>query len=526
MTLDFSQLKQDINKLNDQIENLNFSYKTFEAYRQFITNEVETIDTLRNSLFTSIKIFAKIKKKKRKLGLANKLSRNCMLKRRKVEEKDFVNNQIKPAINNERSKAVTLSENNTHDENEIIFKIPEGLEKSCYICKIKYSDVHFFYDMLCFQCAKINYEKRHQSFDFEGKIAVVTGCRIKIGYQMCLFLLRNNCRVIGTSRFSKDAFLRFSKEPDFDKFKHLLTLYPLDLRDIRSVDKFISYLYTNFEKLDILINNAAQTLRHPTQFYKHLIDIETKSLESFNNQEIYKILPYKHEELWYKSDSSMIEDIDQNSVACCLNEKTFFNNNNDDVSLSFIQSQVKIVKEDFTPNMNYFPSNILDKNQQQVDLTEKSSWKLEIDDINLFEFLETQFINSFSPFFLCSKLKKLMSHGEYESRFIVNVSSMEGKFNRRFKSTQHCHTNMSKASLNMLTRTCGRYFAKHKIFMTSVDTGWVSEMNPNQLFKYDRTVPLDEIDGAMRVLDPVIEGYSKKKFLHSIFLKDYKETDW
>jgi NAD(P)-dependent dehydrogenase (short-subunit alcohol dehydrogenase family) len=524
MTLDLIQLKADINKLNDQIESLNYSYKTFDIYQDFITNEREKIEKLRNSLYTSVRICDKLKRKKRKFGFQKKISSICLIKKRKVEEKDFVNNQLTPAISFECSLATTLPDNSNKGENEIIFKFPEGFQKKCYICKIKYSEVHSFYDQLCFQCAKINYDKRNQNFNFEGKIALVTGCRIKIGYQICLFLLRNKCRVIGTSRFSKDAFLRFSKEQDFDSFKELITIFPLDLRDIRSVDKFITYLNTNFEKLDILINNAAQTLRHSTQFYKHLLDIETKPLESFQNVEIYKILPYQDRELWSKSTNiSMIEGNDHNTVACCVdNEDT----NNNDVSLSFMQSQIKILKEDFTPDTRYFPINILDKDQQQVDLTEKNSWKLEIDDINLFEFAETQFINSFSPFFLCSRLKKLMSNGDYESRYIVNVSSMEGKFNRRFKSTQHCHTNMSKASLNMLTRTCGRYFAKYKIFMTSVDTGWVSEMNPSHLFNYDRTVPLDELDGAMRVLDPIIEGYTKKKYLHSVFLKDYKETEW
>ena len=515
MPIDFKQLKEDLIKLNSQIEELNFSYKNFDQLSKFIIDEVKSIDNLRNSLYTTTRIFSNLKKKKRKLNLQEKISTVCLLKRKKIQEKDFVNNQLKPELTEICSNLPTVDKN----EDETI-KLSTEFKKTCYICKTKFSELHFFYDLLCGPCANLSYEKRQQKFDFTGKIAVVTGCRIKIGYQICLFLLRNNCTVIGTSRFPKDAFLRISKEEDFQTFKHLIRIYPLDLRDIRAVDKFVTYLYSNFDKLDILINNAAQTLRHSTQFYKHLLDIETKPLVSFNDEDIYKILPFQEIEVWTKNTSTvMLEEQNNNSN----NQVSLINN---DVSFSFIQSQLPILDVDFNPDMSKFPTNVLDKDHQQVDLTEKNSWKLEIDDLNIFEFAETQLINSFSPFYLCSKLKKLMSNGVYESRYIVNVSSMEGKFDRRFKSTQHCHTNMSKASLNMMTRTCGRYFALSKIYMTCVDTGWVSEMNPFNLFKYDRTVPLDEIDGAMRVLDPIIKGYSKNIYMHSIFLKDYNETTW
>ena len=395
--------------------------------------------------------------------------------------------------------------------------LPQELIQICYICKNKYRRVHFFYDKLCPACAELNYKKRTQDCDFTGKIAIVTGCRIKIGYQICLYLLRKNCMVIGTTRFSKDSFLRFSKEPDFSNFKHLLKIYPLDLRDLHGVDKFISYLYSNFKKIDILINNAAQTLRRNVLFYKHLLDIEARPLESFNDDAIFEILPSKHFELWRSlaNSPSLLPMLD-------FSDETKIN----EMSLTVLQSQIPILDDDFKPDVSKFPLNILDKDQQQVDLSNKNSWKLEIDEINMFEFAETQFINTWSPFFLCSKLKQLMTKDEYEARFIVNVSSMEGKFGRNYKSSQHAHTNMSKAALNMLTRTCGSYFNSLKIYMTSVDTGWVSEMNPSHLYNFKRTVPLDEIDGAMRVLDPIIKGYNEKVYLHSVFLKDYNETTW
>jgi len=194
--------------------------------------------------------------------------------------------------------------------------------------------------------------------------------------------------------------------------------------------------------------------------------------------------------------------------------------------MSVLQSQLPLTHADFEPNL--LPDNVLDKDEQQVDLSTSTSWCLEMDQVEMFEFAETQVINAWAPYMLCAGLKRLMTlDNEHDAgRFIVNVSSMEGKFNRIFKSTTHSHTNMAKAALNMLTLTCGPYFANERIYMTCVDTGWVSEMNPGEWLDTKRTVPLDELDGAMRVLDPIIRGVNKRKFMHSVFLKDYKQTSW
>lgn len=193
-----------------------------------------------------------------------------------------------------------------------------------------------------------------------------------------------------------------------------------------------------------------------------------------------------------------------------------------EASLSLFQSQIPLQDDELG---TIYPTNVFDKDNQQVELNEKSSWTLECDDINVFEFAETQIINSWSPFLLCSELFGLLKKSDFDAKFIINVSSMEGKFNR-YKSSHHVHTNMSKAALNMLTLTCGSYFAKENVYMNSVDTGWVSEMDPYNLYKLKRTVPLDELDGAMRVLDPIIDGINNKNFVHSKFLKDYKESSW
>jgi NAD(P)-dependent dehydrogenase (short-subunit alcohol dehydrogenase family) len=124
--------------------------------------------------------------------------------------------------------------------------------------------------------------------------------------------------------------------------------------------------------------------------------------------------------------------------------------------------------------------------------------------------MEVYVINACAPFIFCSQLKPLMEKSPDRPRFIVNVSAMEGQFYKRFKNSTHPHTNMAKAALNMMTRSAGCFYALSDIYMNAADTGWVTDENPIKLNKSRdiMTVPLDEIDGAMRVLDCVFMGYN------------------
>lgn len=519
-------LKEKCTNLTNDIDYLNHNYKLNVKLSDFLSSQSSLLIDLSEKLNCSRNIISKLKRKKRKLNKETEIASKCKLKAKKLNEKHLVITQLGSSETENEKKLASIStfvpKSTPITENQFKTKL------RCYICKQLYDTVHTFYDQLCPSCATFNYEKRQQKFDLNGKIALVTGCRIKIGYEICLYLLRNNCMVIGTTRFAKDAFLRYSKEPDFVQFKNLLKIYPLDLRDMSAVNKFIDYLYSNYTKLDILINNAAQTLRRNIQFYKHLLETEAKPLISFNDESIYAILQSNKPELWFSSyNLTNLAHITGTTPAqsSILAVNDLLNQNNE-ISLSVYESQIPLLNEDFKPNMANFPAKKYDKDLQQVDLSHVSSWNLEIDEINMIEFAEAQLINTWSPFMFCSKLKNLMCMGDYESRYIVNVSSMEGRYDRVFKPTKHSHTNMSKASLNMMTRTCGAYFAKYNIYMTSVDTGWVTEMQPEHLYEFQRTVPLDEIDGAMRVLDPIIIGLRDKINLHSIFLKDYKQITW
>ena len=351
--------------------------------------------------------------------------------------------------------------------------------------------------------------------DLSGRIAIVTGGRIKIGFYIAKKLLSFGCKVIVTTRFPKDALLKFKEDQDYNLWKNNLIIYPIDFRLFQSTVKFVDYITNSFPHLDILINNAAQTIRRPSSYYKYLLPIEK---QEFSEDDESRII---------NNDYALLNNSDTNNNSLIQKNNNEFNS----LPLSVFCSQIKIIKEKEQPN-----KILMGNDKQPHDFTEgKNSWKLELDEVPFEEFMEVQIINAWTPFYLNCKLKPLMDKSPFDDKYIVNVSAMEGVFNT-FKKTTHPHTNMAKASLNMMTRTCGEYYKKFNIYMTAVDTGWVSSMGEiNNLFKNDENnnfeelfcnVPLDNLDGAMRVLQPIIEGIKNKNYLYGILLKDYKEYHW
>ena len=144
-----------------------------------------------------------------------------------------------------------------------------------------------------------------------------------------------------------------------------------------------------------------------------------------------------------------------------------------------------------------------------------------------------QLCNQIAPFLLVSRLRpSLRAAVERGARraYVVNVSAMEGQFSRRYKGPGHPHTNMAKAALNMLTRTsASELFTTDQILMTAVDTGWITDERPHQT-KLDIAAegwhaPLDLVDGAARVYDPIVRGEAGED-LYGVFLKDYEPHPW
>ncbi|GKY97010.1 hypothetical protein MPSEU_000659800 [Mayamaea pseudoterrestris] len=446
-------------------------------------------------------------------------------------------------------------------------KLP--FHRSCYVCKIRYQDLHSFYDQLCPSCAALNFEKRHAVADCSRKVAVVTGARVKIGYQVCLKLLRSNCIVVATTRFPNAAVANFRREADFEKFRDKLLVYGLDLRDVTGLEAFTRYLKLRFATgIDILINNACQTVRRPAQYYKPLV-LQEQSLWKDGDATHKAILSgcAEFERIRRKIDENQHDttpalqngDVNQTSKPMLLeamDEEDDTQQRSSEalvaisssspvshgqspfetsgLSHSAAMSQTVLLPEDAGVSNDILPPGVTDINGHQIDLRTTNSWLLKMEEVSTPEVMECMFINCIAPFVLNSRLKPLMCTPHTEDRpdrYIINVSAMEGKF-YRYKTPQHPHTNMAKAALNMMTRTSAEDLAtKHRIFMNSVDTGWINDENPLEVAKKIEVTnlfqtPIDECDAAARILDPVFSGINERKRKYGCFFKDYHESEW
>lgn len=525
--------------------------------------------------------------------------------------------------------------------------------RSCYICKRRFSKLHHFYHSLCELCASHNWKKRMQTCNMTGRVCLVTGGRVKIGFQCCLKLLRCGATVICTSRFPVDAAKRFALQRDYIDWKDRLFTMGLDLRDLAYLEYFCQNLSKHFPQLDVIVNNACQTIRRPRGYYAHMMQDELRVSQLARGTDGCEDVQLtvgecdEAEETGGSERSSLKRlkkkpkcVLEGKDICSLLSLETSMRDgynaemktvnthqlaDSSDPSQSLLSasagvspsadalptstlssaelSQVALTGEDHEVEEggHLLPANLRDVNNQQIDLRRKNSWLLRTDEVETPEVAEVFAINSISPFVLISKLKRMLRNGKKsfaediasdkspsgrEKRaklqdgsrlktlnefilgvdgdedawtksaanhrgtnltavgaqncsFIVNVSSMEGKFYRP-KTVFHSHTNMAKAALNMLTRTASMDYQSGNIYMSAVDTGWINDENP--LEKASRIAqtsnfctPLDEVDAAARILDPVFTPLSCAQEEgqgdlcsppFGCFLKDYHISEW
>jgi NAD(P)-dependent dehydrogenase (short-subunit alcohol dehydrogenase family) len=393
-------------------------------------------------------------------------------------------------------------------------------ERACYVCKEPFVKMHRYYDSMCDACGDFNYAKREQTADLRGHYALVTGARVKIGFQASLKLLRAGAYVIVTTRFPVDAADRYSKERDFPAFRERLQIHGLDLRHTPSVEIFSRFLVERLPRLDYILNNACQTVRRPAGFFQHLLAREAEPVVALPGAWAAPLA--SHDELRRTIEGSPAPNVGALVAAARWQGEGLLH--------SAALSQRRYLDEDFRDGEALFPADRYDEDRQQVDLREVNSWRLRMHEVETPELLEVQLVNAIAPYILNARLKPLMLRTPERHKHVVNVSAMEGQFYRTAKTDKHPHTNMAKAALNMMTRTSAPDFVRDGIHMNAVDTGWVTDEDPAahaaRKAELGFSPPLDIIDGAARIVDPIFGGHLTGTHLWGQFLKDYKPAPW
>jgi len=383
--------------------------------------------------------------------------------------------------------------------------------RGCYICKQPYTVVDAFYHQLCPDCAAMSHAKRNARTDLTGKRALLTGGRAKIGMYIALRLLRDGAHTTITTRFPRDAVRRFSSLPDAPEWIDRLKIVGIDLRDPAQVIGLAEDVAAA-GPLDILINNATQTVRRSPGAYQPLVDAELAPLP---NGPLPELVTFGHTN--DRHPQALERSVTAHPILAAAASRA------DELTEQAMAAGSSSLDR-------LAAGTAIDAGGLIPDLDHSNSWVQRVEEVDPLEMLEVQLANTTAPFLLVSKLRPSLAASSARRTYIVNVSAMEGVFNRGYKGPGHPHTNMAKAAVNMLTRTSAReLFEADRILMTSVDTGWITDERPHptkvRLAEEGFHAPLDLVDGAARVYDPIVRGEAGED-VFGVFLKDYAAGAW
>jgi NAD(P)-dependent dehydrogenase (short-subunit alcohol dehydrogenase family) len=406
--------------------------------------------------------------------------------------------------------------------------------RACYVCKARFVEVDAFYHQLCPSCAVLHHQRREARTDLTGRRALLTGGRAKIGMYIALRLLRDGAETTITTRFPHDAIRRFTAMADSGEWLDRLHVVGIDLRDPAQVVALADSV-SERGPLDILINNAAQTVRRSAEAYAPLIEAERAGLP---NGPLPRLSRFGHEVQTSQrelAESGRGVETGQHELA---EPSSRIETNRGELTDSG--------REHWTPTpeaLTALALSVGSASQERIasgsaidagglvpDLHPSNSWVQHVNEVDPLELLEVQLCNTTAPFILVSRLRPALAAAKARRTYIVNVSAMEGQFSRGYKGPGHPHTNMAKAALNMLTRTSAQELLESDgILMTSVDTGWITDERPHpmkmRLAEDGFHAPLDLVDGAARVYDPIVRGEAGED-VHGCFLKDYEPSPW
>nr|WP_230316209.1 SDR family NAD(P)-dependent oxidoreductase [Conexibacter sp. W3-3-2] len=360
--------------------------------------------------------------------------------------------------------------------------------RACYVCKERFHEVDAFYHQLCPSCAAFNHERRDQHTDLRGRRALLTGGRAKIGMHIALRLLRDGADLTITTRFPRDAARRFAQLADSEEWLTRLHVVGVDLRDPAQVVALADEVAAR-GPLDVLINNAAQTVKRRPQAYALVAAGEREPLPGGPLPEIVQL--------------GRSPDADAQTSRPAISTPHWSPTPDVVASMALTAGSASLER--------IAAGRAVDAGGLIPDLDDTNSWIDAVDQVDPIEMLEVQLCNATAPFILIGRLRATLAASTARRTYVVNVSAMEGQFARGYKGPGHPHTNMAKAALNMLTRTSAQeMFQTDGILMTAVDTGWITDERPHptkaRLAEAGFHAPLDLVDGAARVYDPIVRG--------------------